>query len=99
MRIARVIGTVVLTNPHETFVGATLKLARPLSLAELQGEAEPAADPIVVWDDLGAGVGDNIAISEGGEAAQPFFPDMKPVDAYNAAILDSIEISTGERGA
>jgi ethanolamine utilization protein EutN len=39
---------------------------------------------------LGAGVGNRIAFSEGREAAQPFHPDMKPIDAYNAAILDTI---------
>ena len=31
-------------------------------------------------------------MSEGGEAAQPFRPDYKPVDAYNAALLDAIDI-------
>ena len=34
-----------------------------------------------------------IAVSEGGEAAQPFQPEMKPVDAYNAAILDRIDVT------
>ncbi|HEX4149657.1 MAG TPA: EutN/CcmL family microcompartment protein, partial [Pirellulales bacterium] len=51
-----------------------------------------AAEELVVYDQLGAGVGSRIAVSEGGEAAQPFHPDMKPIDAYNAAILDSIQI-------
>ena len=41
-----------------------------------------------MYDDLGAGIGSRIAISEGGEAAQPFHPECKPIDAYNAAILD-----------
>ena len=44
----------------------------------------PTADPLVVWDELGAGNGSLIALSEGAEAAQPFRPDIKPVDAYNA---------------
>jgi microcompartment protein CcmK/EutM len=46
----------------------------------------------VVYDDLGAGPGSRIAFSEGGEAAQPFYPLDKPVDAYNAAILDTIVV-------
>ncbi len=33
-----------------------------------------------------------IAISEGGEAAQPFYPAQKPVDAYNAALLDDVQL-------
>ena len=45
-----------------------------------------------MYDDLGAGLGSRIAVSEGGEAAQPFLPEMKPVDAYNAAILDTIDV-------
>ena len=93
MRIAKVIGTVTLNRPHPTFVGASLRLVVPLSLAELRGESPPAAEPLVVWDELGAGLGHKIAISEGGEAAQPFRPHDKPVDAYNAALIDQIDIA------
>ena len=47
---------------------------------------------MVVWDDNGAGLGSLIAISEGAEAAQPFRPELKAVDAYAAAILDDVDI-------
>ncbi|MCE9531273.1 MAG: carbon dioxide concentrating mechanism protein CcmL, partial [Planctomycetes bacterium] len=50
-------------------------------------------EAIVIYDDLGAGIGSRIAISEGGEAAQPFYPKDKPIDAYNAAILDDIHLT------
>lgn len=93
MRIARIVGTVTLNRCHPSFVGAALRLAIPLSLAELRGEREPAADEIVVWDELGAGVGSLIAVSEGAEAAQPFRPEIKPVDAYASALLDQIQLS------
>jgi ethanolamine utilization protein EutN len=92
MRIAQVRGTVTLNRCHPTFVGARLKLVVPLSLADLGGASTPAADDVVAWDELGAGLGDRIALSEGAEAAQPFRPDNKPVDVYNAAILDRVEI-------
>lgn len=92
MRIAKVVGTVTLSRCHDTFVGASLRLAVPMTLAELRGESPPAADEMVVWDDLGAGVGSMIAVSEGGEAAQPFRPLDKPVDAYAAAIFDDLRI-------
>lgn len=94
MRIAEVIGTVTLNRCHPTFVGATLKLVTPLSLDELMTGKSPKADTLVAWDELGAGLGSRIAISEGAEAAQPFKPNVKPVDCYNAAILDAIEIRT-----
>ena len=50
------------------------------------------ADELVAWDDNGAGLGNLVAISEGAEAAQPFRPEMKAVDAYAAAILDNVEL-------
>jgi ethanolamine utilization protein EutN len=90
MRIAKVIGKVVLSRSHPSFSGASLRLAVPLNLEELGGDYEPTGEPLVVWDDLGAGDGSLIAISESGEAAQPFRPALKPVDAYNSAILDSV---------
>jgi microcompartment protein CcmK/EutM len=91
MRIAKVVGTVTLNRCHPSFVGARLRLAVPLSLAELKGAA-PKADEMVVWDDNGAGLGSLIAVSEGAEATQPFRPDLKAVDAYASAILDAIDL-------
>jgi microcompartment protein CcmK/EutM len=92
MRIAKVVGTVTLSRCHPSFHAARLRLVVPLSLAELKGERQPQADEMVVWDDNGAGVGSLVAISEGAEAAQPFRPDLKPVDAYAAAILDEVNL-------
>lgn len=93
MRIAKVIGTVTLNRCHPSFNGASLRLIVPLSLAELKGEQQPQADEMVAWDDNGAGFGSLIAISEGAEASQPFRPDLKPVDAYASAILDSVDLT------
>lgn len=90
MRIGEVIGTVTLSRIHPSLAGATLRLAIPLTLGEVSGRKKPSGEALVVYDELGAGNGSRIAISEGGEAAQPFHPDVKPVDAYNAAILDDI---------
>src|SRR5690349_18400827 len=92
MRIAQVIGSVTLSRCHPTFIGASLRLAVPCNLQNLAIDAPLTNEELVVWDDLGAGIGSRIALSEGGEAAQPFRPHDKAVDAYNAAILDSIEI-------
>jgi microcompartment protein CcmK/EutM len=93
MRIAKVVGTVTLNRCHSSFEGASLRLAVPLSLAELKGEREPQAEEMVVWDENGAGMGSLIAVSEGAEATQPFRPELKAVDAYAAAILDSVDLS------
>ena len=93
MRIGEVIGNVTLSRMHPTLAGAAFRLTIPLTLADLSSDAEPRGEELVVYDTLGAGVGSRIAFSEGGEAAQPFYPEEKPVDAYNAAILDDIQIS------
>ena len=92
MRIAEVIGSVTLNRCHPTFDGGTLKLAVPLSLDDLHKEGPSDDESLVVWDEFGAGVGSRIMLSEGGEAAQPFKPNWKPVDAYNAGLLDEINI-------
>ena len=93
MRIAKVVGTVTLNRCHPSFIGTRLRLVVPLSLAELKGEQAPQSDELVAWDDNSAGLGSLVAISEGAEATQPFRPDLKPVDAYASAILDSIDLT------
>ena len=93
MRIAKVVGTVTLNRCHPSFIGARLRLVVPLSLAELKGEQAPQADELVTWDENSAGLGSLVAISEGAEATQPFRPDLKPVDAYASAILDSVDLT------
>jgi microcompartment protein CcmK/EutM len=91
MRIAQILGTVTLSRAHPSFRGARLKLAAPLSLHDLRTGQPPAADTLVVYDELGADIGDRVMLSEGPEAARPFYPDLKPVDAYNAGLLDHID--------
>lgn len=92
MQVGEVIGTVTLSRWHPTMAGGRYRLAIPKSLANLQGRSTEKQEPIVVYDELGAGLGSLIAISEGREAAQPFGPEGKPVDAYVAAILDQIDV-------
>jgi ethanolamine utilization protein EutN len=92
MRIGKVIGKVTLSRAHPSMIGASYRLVSPLAIGHLQGQDQCEAEPFVVYDELGAADGSLIAISEGGEAAQPFKPEIKPVDAYNAAILDQLNL-------
>ena len=96
MRIGDVIGTVTLNRAHPSISGASWKLVAPLSWDNLLGRSDEPAEEIAVFDQLGAGVGNRIAISEGREAAMPFYPEVKPIDAYNAAILDSLTVDAPE---
>jgi ethanolamine utilization protein EutN len=93
MRIGEIIGTVTLNRAHPSLAGGRFKLVVPLALANLTGQSQQQAEELTLYDDLGAGVGSLVAFSEGREAAQPFHPEVKPIDAYNAAILDSLHIT------
>jgi ethanolamine utilization protein EutN len=94
MRVAETIGKVTLNKCHPSVQGATWLLAVPLTLEGLAGNSSGRGEPFVIFDELGAGFGSRIAVSEGAEAAVPFYPATKPIDAYNAAILDTIEFET-----
>jgi len=93
MRVAQVIGTVNLARCHPDLQGGSYRLAVPLSLDELRDGADPAAEPLVLYDVLGSKPGDRIALSESREAAMPFYPDNKPIDAYCAALLDEVHVA------
>lgn len=98
MRIARVIGTVTLNRRLAELKPGRLLVAQALDEQALAGHADHAPrasampESLVVFDELGAGAGQLIAVSEGREASMPFHPDDVPVDAYAAAILDCLEI-------
>ena len=88
MRMGTVIGRVTLSVRSPKYVGERLLLTLPWKTDTFSG-AEKHDPAIVVYDQLGAGVGQQIAISEGREAACPF-PKPTPVDAYCAALVDEI---------
>ena len=102
MRLARTIGTVTLSRVHPSLVGARWRLVVPLSRralaaaadAESSGSASRASDreALVAMDERSSGLGQVVALTEGAEAAAPFYPDSKPIDAYLAALLDSVEL-------
>jgi ethanolamine utilization protein EutN len=93
MRIAEVIGNVTLSRVHPSLAGARWILGVPFSLKALRDGNVPDGEDVVIYDNLGAGVGARIGFSEGGEAAAPFHPEKKPVDAYCACILDTIVVN------
>jgi carbon dioxide concentrating mechanism protein CcmL len=86
MRMGTVIGRVTLSVRNRRFCGERLLLTLPWTTDTFRGQ-ETYAPAIVVYDELGANIGQQIAISEGREAACPF-PKPTPVDAYCAALVD-----------
>ena len=91
MRIAEVIGTVTLSRLHPLLQGYRWVIGVPFSLDALRC-GEPDGEDFVILDELGAGMGQRIGVSEGAEAAQPFYPVKKPVDAYCACVLDTVVV-------
>ena len=74
--------------------GARWLIVSPFTREHYQrGRQTPSGmskDPsLVVYDDLGGGVGQTIGFIEGREAAAPF-EQPTPIDAINAALVDDI---------
>lgn len=92
MRIMECIGRVTLSRWHPSLTAATWKVAVPLTHEGLLGQVSGRAEPLIVYDELSAGHGSMMAVTESAEAAAPFHPAVKPIDAYNTAILDDITV-------
>ena len=88
------IGNVTLSRVHPSMKGARWIIGVPFSLKALRDDVAPDGEDVVIYDNLGAGVGARISFSEGVEAAAPFHPEKKPVDAYCACILDTVVVKT-----
>lgn len=93
MRFGRVMGHVVLSHSDEKLKGARWLMVSPMGREQFENlnNTTPGKEPsLVVYDNLGASVGDIIGFTEGGEATLPF-ETPTPVDAYNAIIVDQIK--------
>jgi carbon dioxide concentrating mechanism protein CcmL len=94
MKLGAVIGRVTLSQTVPPLIGARWLLVTPFTRDHYQQGAETPAglstDPsLVVYDDLGGGVGQTVGYVEGREAAQPF-DRPTPIDAVNVALVDEI---------
>ena len=104
MRIGRVIGSVTLNRKLASMPAGRLLMVDALDAQALAGvekqspRKNPMGESLVVFDELGAGVGQLIAISEGREACSPFWPKHVPLDAYCAALIDTIQTEEMKAG-
>lgn len=94
MRLGQVIGRVTLSQAVPALKGARWLVVSPFNREHFQRGTETppgmSSDPsLVVYDDLGGGVGQTIGFVEGREAATPF-AEPTPIDAINAALIDEI---------
>ena len=96
MKPGRVIGKVTMSHAAPQFAGARWLVVGPMGPEELSGRNhDGVADgwTPVVYDNLGAGLGDEILYVEGTEATQPFDYPI-PLDAINVALLDDYQFKT-----
>lgn len=94
MRIAEVIGTVTLCRAHPSVTGMRWIIGVPMSASAIKNNLPGDGEDQVIMDELGVGNGQLIGFSEGAEAAAPFSPKKKPVDAYCAIILDRLVVTS-----
>lgn len=90
MRLGHVIGRVTLSKQDPAYKGGRFLLVQPFAKAQFGGAPMTPLAPgssLVVYDNLGAGLGHIIGFTEGAEAAAPF-DQPTPVDAFNAALVD-----------
>ncbi len=93
MRLAIVRGHVTLNQSIPAFRGKTLVVLEPVTMENLRaGNRLGGGKSLVAIDALGAANGQLVAFTEGREAANPFWPDAVPVDAYCSLIVDAIDI-------
>ena len=89
MRIGKVVGRVCLSPLYDTLVGGRFLIVEVQDRHVLAGKPRQTAESLVMYDHLGAGDGELVAISESREACMPFYPEKRvPLDAYCSAILD-----------
>lgn len=94
MKLGTVIGRVTLSRGENALQGGRFLIVSPFSREQyakgLDAGAGMGKDPsLVVYDDLGGGVGDVIGYEEGAEASQPM-PQLTPIDAINCALVDEM---------
>lgn len=94
MRLGAVIGRVTLSKTIPAFTGGRWLIVTPFTRDHFQHRREQPEGlsrdfSLIVYDNLGAGLGDTVGYVEGREAAMPF-PQPTPVDAINVAIIDDV---------
>ena len=92
MKIARTIGSVTLSRFHPGMAASKLRVVEIVDSIDKLETQPLGGETIVAWDLCGTGMGDLVALAEGPEAAQPFRPDVKPLDASIVALLDEFDL-------
>lgn len=85
MQLAKVVGTVVASDKHDSLVGVRLLVIQPQD-----EDGVPDGDAIVAADPLQAGPGELVEWTTGREAALALPVTFSPVDASIIRIVDHV---------
>jgi microcompartment protein CcmK/EutM len=92
MRLGMVRGHVVLNVAIPCLRGTRLVIVEPVTAENLAaGNGAGGGKCLIAVDQLAAAEGQMVAFTEGREAANPYWPDHVPVDAYCALIVEGVE--------
>jgi ethanolamine utilization protein EutN len=93
MRLGIVRGHLTLNPAIPAYRGKTLVVLEPVTMENLRAKnGLGGGKALIAIDALGAAEGQMVAFTEGAEAANPFWPNLIPVDAYCSLIVDSVDV-------
>jgi microcompartment protein CcmK/EutM len=97
MRLCVVRGSVVLNVAVPSLRGKRLVIVEPITADRLKAGGDMGGGkPLIAVDQLGPAVGQVVGVAEGRTAANPYWPEEVPVDAYCALIVQQIEFHPPE---
>ena len=92
MRLGIVRGQIVLSVGLPALRGTRLLVVEPITAENLAAGADRGGGKcLIVADHLAPHVGQRVAFVEGREAANPYWPQDAPVDAYSALIVEGVD--------
>ena len=90
MFIARVRGNVVTTQKVDAMVGRKLLVIEPLQVEESGKDFRPTGRCFVAVDEIDAGAGDIVLVTQGSSARMTEGTADAPVDCVVVGIIDSV---------
>jgi len=91
MLIARVIGELISTHKHESHMGRKALVVQPLEL-----DGSNRGDPVIAFDAVDAGVGDQVLlVTEGFSAMTSVGRPNSPIDMAVVGVIDRIDLHPG----
>ena len=88
MILGKIVGDVWSTKKNEKIHALRLLFVQPLGK-----DMAPVGDLLIAADEIGAGIGEIVVVTQGAPAMQAFDKDsLIPVDAVVVGIVDSLEM-------